>query len=144
MKRIFSIVVRDFKSSIRDFMIIYIIVAPPILIAYLIAGFVPKTETASVKIGVDATINNEVRETLSEYLAVELFSSRDTLEARVNGIDDYIGLSTTSDGVYEIVKEGNEMDDTTELIRNLLRKDVSEKKWPSKSHCHSRIFQYWC
>lgn len=127
MKRILSIAVRDFKSSLRDFIAIYIIVAPFVL-AFLIAGFVPSTETASVTIGVDGQIEEAVINSLEDYVEVEVYDSRDTLEERVNAIDDYVGLSMTSDGRFEIIREGNEQDDSSQLIQNLLKRMVSEER----------------
>lgn len=125
MKRILSIAVRDFKSSIRDFIAIYIIVSP-IVLAFLIAGFVPSTETASVTIGVDQTIDNTIVESLEAYVDVEAFETLEKMKNRVNASDDFVGLTMASEEGFEVIREGNEQDDASELIRNLLIKQASE------------------
>lgn len=125
MRRILSIAGRDLRSSLRDFIAIYIIIAP-IGLAFLIAGFVPTTETASVKVAVDTSVEAAVITSLEEYVEIERYETREALEERVVALDDLVGLASIGDGIYEIIREGNEQDDTTELINNLLIKYQSE------------------
>lgn len=126
MKRIFSIAIRDFKSSLRDAIVLYIIVAP-LVIAYLMAGFVPTAETAQVTVGVTPDMNQVVVDALSDTINVEVFDNREALEERVKAIDDYIGLEQVSVDNYVFVVEGNEAQDTSELLQALLLKIRSEQ-----------------
>lgn len=125
MKRILSIAGRDFKSNLRDAIVFYIIVAP-LVIAYLIAGFVPTAESAQITVGVTEADNNTQIEALRDYVDIEVFKDMDTLEERIKAIDDYIGMTVNDDGSYEFVVEGNEAEDTTELITMILMKIESE------------------
>lgn len=126
MKRILSIARRDFKSSIRDFIAIYIIISP-FVIAFIIAGFVPATEDASVTILTDGTVSAEVIDSLDDYVALEVYEDRTSMERRINATDDRIGLSQLSDGSFEIVTEGNEAEGIDVLLQNLLNRYTSEK-----------------
>lgn len=126
MKRIISIAARDFKSSIRDFIAVYIIVAP-FIIAFLVAGFVPSTESASVIIVTDGTVDEAMITSIEAYVEIEAYDTRAAMERRINASDDRIGLVQKTDGIYEIVKEGNEMDGPEQLLMNLLVKEASER-----------------
>ncbi|MCH4887981.1 ABC transporter permease [Acidaminobacter sp. JC074] len=125
MKRILSIAIRDFKSSVRDFIALYIMVSP-IVLAFLIASFVPATESGMMTLAVDKSVTQETLSYVSPYAHVEVFDNRQDLEDRVNALDDVIGL-VEDHGTYEILKEGNEQDDSSTLIINLIRKGISEK-----------------
>lgn len=118
MRRIINIARRDFKSNLRDFIAIYIMVAP-IILAFIIVGFVPSAESATISLAVDHTIEDNTVRFLEEYIEVEKFNSKDQLVDRINKIDDRIGL-TKAGNTYEIIEEGNEKDNVKPVIINLL------------------------
>jgi len=125
MKRIISIAMRDFKSSVRDFIALYIMIAPFIL-AFIVAGFVPTTEEANVVILSDGSVEQPMIEALETYIDVEVMS-RQAMEVRIKAIDDRIGLAQSSDGSYEIIKEGNEVAGPEELLNQLLIMEQSQR-----------------
>lgn len=126
MKRVLNIAKRDLKSGLRDFLIIYIIIAP-IIIAFILSGFIPSAESASLTFAVDSSISNELVEEFKKYGTVEIFQSKKDLEERVSAIDDVIGI-TAIDGIYEIVAEGNETEGMTNIPKNIISKYTSVKE----------------
>lgn len=126
MKRILSIAIRDFRSSIRDFLALYIIIAP-IILAFIMAGFVPATEDASVVILTDGSVEQSILNSIDDYSEIETYADRTSMEKRINATDDRIGLVQKAADTYEIVKEGNEVPGAEALLQNLLIREKSER-----------------
>lgn len=126
MKRILSIASRDFRSSIRDFIAVYIMVAP-FIIAFIVAGFVPAQEEATITILTDGSVHEEALESMAAFVKLERHEGRAAMEARINATDDRIGLSERGDGTFEIVTEGNEAGGEEQLLRGLLNRYVSKR-----------------
>ncbi len=49
MKRVFSIFIRDFKSSIREFLLLYMMVGP-LLLTFGFSLFIPSSEAATLQL----------------------------------------------------------------------------------------------
>jgi len=118
LKRIIAIAARDLKSGMRDFMVAYIIIAP-ILLAYVLSLFVPSAGAATIQFAVDKKLGNEIVDYLSRLGSVEVMKDADSIKNRVMQSDDVVGI-TKEDTKYEIILEGNEVEQTDIVTRQIL------------------------
>ncbi len=107
MMRLIAIFKRDLKSSFREFLAVYIIVAP-ILFAIGLRFFIPSVEAISYQFAIEESLGNEVVQEFKKYGSVETYNDLDKLKSRVNKVDDIIGITKGSAGGYAVVLEGNE------------------------------------
>lgn len=131
MKRVLNIAKRDIKSSFRDYMVLYIMIAP-LIIAFILTFFIPSAESATFNIAIDSSIESELIEEFEKYSSVEIFNNKNRVSDRVLGIDDVIGLTKTN-GEYEIITEGNEEVEYIELPQIIINKYLSEKAGVEKN-----------
>ena len=106
IKKILRVLQKDFKTSRRDFMAMYIMIAP-ILISIAIAIFTPGLNDTTVNLAMLESDDAEHIEYIEQFAKVELFESADDMESRVQKRDDLAALIPAGDG-YEIVLQGNE------------------------------------
>ena len=124
MKRILNITKRDIKSSFRDYMVLYIMIAP-LIIAFILTFFIPSAESTTFNIALDSSIETELIKEFEKYGSVEIFNNKNEISDRVLGIDDAIGL-TKNDRQYEIIAEGNEEEELAKLPQIIINKYFSE------------------
>lgn len=106
LKRILNITQRDFKSNVREFILLYILVAP-IILAVGLNVFIPSIESSSVQFAVDESVEKAFVEHLSNYGSVEAFDSIEALKNRLTSIDEVIGF-VRNNGAYEVILYGDE------------------------------------
>jgi len=120
LKKIFRVLQKDFKSSRRDFMALYIMVAP-ILIAVAITLFTPGLNDTTVNLAMLESDDAGHIEYMEQFAKVELCDSVEAMEARVEKRDDIAALVPSGDD-YEIVIQGNEpevVEGFTKMLRAL-------------------------
>ncbi|MFC2122579.1 ABC transporter permease [Bacteroidota bacterium] len=108
IKKIFAVFNRDLLSSRRDFLALYIMVAP-LLLAVGITLFTPGLNDTTVKLAMLKSDDIEHIEYMEQFAKVELFSSMDELERRVEKRDDTVAIAPTGHS-YEIILQGNELE----------------------------------
>lgn len=121
MKRILAIFKRDLISNFREFMLVYILVAPLILSVGL-RFFIPSVNTTGLTFALDTRVANAVVEEFEKYGSVELYGDLDQLKERVNEIDDVPGLTIGEKGQYVMIVEGNENENLIKPILTSLEK----------------------
>ena len=121
MKRVLSIFKRDVKSGTREFLLLYIILAP-ILIAIGLRFFIPSVNAISFQFALDEQINSEVVEIFEKYGKVETLEGRIAIEDRVNKVDDIIGITRNIEGKFVIILEGNEKENSKYIAHQILNK----------------------
>ncbi len=119
MKRIAAITARDLKSGFRDFMVVYIIIAP-FLIAFALSLFVPSAGAATYQFVVDERLDGETVEYLSDIGKVEIVRDIENIRTRVLQNDDIVGITKNHEGQFEIILEGNEAEETAEVAQQIL------------------------
>lgn len=118
MRRILAIVSRDIKSGTRDWLILYLSVAP-ILFAIVLSLFIPSAGNTSVDFVVDASVDPAYIQYLETYAQVELEASQKNVLDRVGQIDDVFGV-IENNGKYQLLAQGNEVEGTQEVARLIL------------------------
>jgi ABC-type multidrug transport system permease subunit len=108
IKKIFLILKKDLLSSRRDFLAMYIMVAP-LLLAVGITLFAPGLNDTTVKLAMLKSDDIEHIEYMEQFAKVELFNSVDELERRVEKRDDIVAIAPTGHS-YEIILQGNELE----------------------------------
>lgn len=106
MKRIFNIMALDMTNSLRDNIILYMMVAP-LLMALALKIFFPSFEEGGQNIAVEQGIGQELIATLEQYGKVEIFKDAQAVRNRVQRPDAMAGV-ITGDGKPVLVFEGNE------------------------------------
>lgn len=122
MKRIYAIIKRDLHSSIRDFILVYMMFAP-IILAIGLMFFIPSTQSASLEFAVHENLGQEAIDIFNKYGNVETFPTLKDIKKRVNNIDDVAGINK-EDGRYQLILEGNEGHDTEEISKKIIRNIV--------------------
>jgi len=119
MKKVLAFARRDLKAGMRDFLVVYLILAP-ILLSLILRFFVGGMAESPLRVAVLDDGSMLVTE-LARFVHVESFATRPALVERVERIDDVLGVWATSEG-HELIAQGNEMPGTDTVLRNILRR----------------------
>lgn len=138
MRKIISIFRRDTKSSFRDFLIIYMIVAP-ILLTIGLKFFIPSANEAALNFALLDSLDKEVIEEFQKYGRVEKFKDIDVLKNRIKDNDDVAGI-VEEKGRLKVILEGNENHDT-EVIPQMIIKDITNDIESQITYSFSNIGQ---
>jgi ABC-2 type transport system permease protein len=125
MKQILAIMNRDFISGKRDFIFVYLIIAP-FLLALALKAIIPGIDSTTINIAVLDTMDQEIVNYLDEFAKIKKFETVQDIRVRVGKTDDYLGLVKKNDK-YNIINQGNETTgslDFLELIVNSYQKDL--------------------
>lgn len=106
MKRILNIIGLDMTNSLRDNIVLYMMVAP-LLLALALKIFFPSFEATGQNIAVEQGIGQELIATLEQYGKVEVLKDADAVRDRVQRPDAMAGV-VNRDGKPVLVFEGNE------------------------------------
>jgi ABC-2 type transport system permease protein len=128
MKKMLALIQRDLWSTLRDAMLLYVLVAPFLICvgARLLLPTVGQTSGNLILTEQDAA---QLAEPLSAYGNVQIVRDRAALERRVRAFDDATGLVSQGDGSYDLVLEGNETHDAALLPRLALQHALGESTW---------------
>ena len=121
LRKIFVVFRKDFLTSLRDYMSLYIMVVP-ILLAVGILLFTPGLNDTTVNLAMLKGDSPDHIAYMEDFARVELFGSLDELERRVLKRDDVAALFPLSDGEYEIILQGNENEivgEYTKMLRTM-------------------------
>jgi ABC-2 type transport system permease protein len=119
MKRILAIFRRDVKSSVREFLLLYIILAP-IIIAIGLRFFIPSVNAISFQFVLDQGMEKTTIAEFERYGKVELLDGRKAIENRVAKIDDIIGVVQNKDNKYIVISQGNENESTKNIAQQII------------------------
>lgn len=119
MKKILAIVRRDVKSGTRDWLILYLSIAP-ILFALVIKALIPGVESSTLNVVLLEDVDKELSGYVENYAEVEYVDSMEAMEERVLRMDDIYGVTEGESEVYRIIRQGNEVGDTHEVLSMLL------------------------
>ncbi|MCK8058722.1 MULTISPECIES: ABC transporter permease [unclassified Fusibacter] len=118
IKKIFLIFQRDLKTSVRNFITLYIIVVP-VIFAIMINVFSPGINDTTVEILLLEGENPQQSEYLMQFAKVELLETLDDIEDRVRKRDNIIAVLPDQKGEYFILTQGNEPDFVVDYVRSL-------------------------
>src|SRR5690554_4724838 len=119
MKKILAIVRRDVKSGTRDWLILYLSIAP-ILFALVIKALIPGVESSTLNVVLLEDVDKELSGYVGNYAEVEYVDSMEAMEERVLRMDDIYGVTEGGPTAYHIIRQGNEVGDTHEVLAMLL------------------------
>ncbi len=118
VRKIFIIFQRDLKTSVRNFLTLYILVVP-ILFAILINVFSPGINDTTVEIVLLEGENPQQSEYFKQFAKVELLGSLEAIEDRVRKRDNIIAVLPGISDAYYILTQGNEPDYVVDYVTNL-------------------------
>jgi ABC-2 type transport system permease protein len=118
VKKILAVISRDIKSGTRDWLIIYLAIAP-ILIALILKALIPSVGDSMLNVAVLEQTPQEIQNHLSKYAKIILVESEEDLEERVLRMDEVFGLRETPQGLTMVV-EGNESEYMVQLFSSVV------------------------
>lgn len=118
VRQVVVLALRDFKSGLRDFLVLFIFLAP-VLLGFLVLALAPNLGGVTVNVVLEAGAPADLTAWLEEFAAVETVATPAELESRVRMSDDVFGLRP-GQGSYVIVSQGNELPGSRELLRHVL------------------------
>ncbi|SCZ80924.1 ABC transporter permease [Acidaminobacter hydrogenoformans] len=118
IKKILLIFQRDLRTSVRNFITLYILVVP-IIFAVIINVFSPGINDTTVEIVLLEGENPSQAEYFGQFAKVELLDTVEAVENRVRKRDNIVGLLPGEGEDYFILTQGNEPDFIIDYVRNL-------------------------
>ena len=125
IKKIFIIFQRDLKTSIRNFITLYIIVVP-VIFAVIINVFSPGINDTTVEIVLLEGENIQQSEYFKQFAKVELLETIEDVENRVKKRDNIVAVLPDQNGQYFVLTQGNEPDYVVDYVTNLAAFDHFE------------------
>lgn len=122
LKKVFIIFQRDLKTSVRNFLTLYIIVVP-VIFAIVINVFSPGINDTTVEIVLLKGENQEQSQYFKQFAQVEELDTLEEVEARVKRRDNIVAVLPDEGDEYFILKQGNEPDYIVDYVKNLLSFD---------------------
>ncbi len=129
LKKILVVFRKDFLTSRRDYMSLYIMVVP-ILLAVGILLFTPGLNDTTVNLAMLKSDTPDHIAYMQDFAKVELFGSLDELERRVLKRDDVAAVYPLPGGEYEIILQGNEneiVEQYTKMLQTMYELDSSKE-----------------
>jgi hypothetical protein len=118
IRKIYLIFQRDIKTSVRNFMTLYILVVP-VIFAVIINVFSPGINDTTVEIALLEGENTHQSEYFKQFAKVELLGTLEDIEDRVRKRDNIIAILPDQTDEYFILTQGNEPDYIVDYVRNL-------------------------
>jgi len=118
LKKILIIFQRDLKTSVRNFITLYIIVVP-VIFSIIINIFSPGINDTTVEVVLIDGDNPEQAVYFEQFAKVERMKSLKEVEDRVRKRDNIIGVLPDEAGDYYILSQGNEPDYVIDYVKNL-------------------------
>jgi ABC-type multidrug transport system permease subunit len=125
IKKMIVIFLRDFKVNFRDFLTVYLIIAP-ILFAIGINLLAPSINETTVNLALIDGDNKEQEDYFRDFAEVEVFNDKEEIEERVGRRDDVIGVLNDK-GDYYLLQQGNEKEmivDYAKMIVSFYEEDM--------------------
>lgn len=117
-RKILLIFQRDLKTSIRNFLSLYILLVP-LIFAVIINVFSPGINDTTVEIAMLNGENPKQTDYFRQFAKVELLDTFEAVEDRVRKRDNIVGLLPQQEGDYYILTQGNEPAYIIDYVRNL-------------------------
>ncbi|MFP4443225.1 MAG: ABC transporter permease [Spirochaetia bacterium] len=123
LKRIYTFLKQDLVNSLRDNILLYMIIAP-ILLSFGAKLFMPQVAHTTARIVVSDNVPEEVRARIGQYAEVTVLPGPEQVVERVKASDDVGGVISES-GSYRVIMEGNESADAEEVARIILSRALA-------------------
>lgn len=118
IKKVFLIFQRDLRTSVRNFLTLYIIVVP-VLFAIMINVFSPGINDTTVEIALLDGENPQQSEYFKQFAKVEALGTIEEIEERVMKRDNIVAVLPDKSGEYYILSQGNEPEFIIDYVKNL-------------------------
>ena len=125
IKKVLLIFQRDLKTSVRNFITLYILVVP-VIFAVIINVFSPGINDTTVEIVLLEGENPQQSEYFKQFAKVELLETLEDVEDRVRKRDNIVAVLPNETDEYFILSQGNEPDYVVDYVRNLTAFDHFE------------------
>lgn len=118
IRKILLLFQRDLKTSVRNFITLYILVVP-VLFAIMINVFSPGINDTTVEIVLLEGENPEQGEYFSQFAKVEVLQTIEAIEERIMKRDNIVAVLPDAGDEYYILRQGNEPEYVIDYVKNL-------------------------
>ncbi|WP_430886184.1 ABC transporter permease [Fusibacter sp. JL216-2] len=118
IRKILIIFQRDLKTSVRNFITLYIIVVP-VIFSVIINVFSPGINDTAVEVLLLDGENTEQTEYFQKFAKVELMQTLEDIENRIRKRDNIVAVVPNQAGDYYLLSQGNEPDYIIDYVKSL-------------------------
>lgn len=122
IRKILILFQRDLKTSVRNFITLYILVVP-VIFAIMINVFSPGINDTTVEIVLLEGENPQQKEYFSQFAKVEVLKTIEDIENRVMKRDNIVAVLPGAGDEYFILRQGNEPEYVIDYVRYLITFD---------------------
>ncbi len=126
MRKIIAVLYRDILNGLRDWLILYLAIAP-LLIALIFRLVVPGVSDTNLNLVMKHGEDQQLVSYLDDFAKIEYVDSLEDIEERVLRMDDVFGVMTVDEKV-EVITQGNERREMIDALKLLINR-----------HCHSDV-----
>jgi len=123
MRKIWSMIIKDFTIATRDRLMVFVIFYA-VIFAFVIRIFVPTVESTQVKFAVYEGVGEQVISQIEDFGEVDLFDSVESVYDRVERIDSIAGVVMEGETI-QLVFEGNEPEGLIDTYKMILAEITS-------------------
>ena len=123
MRKIWSMIIKDFTIATRDNMMAFVIFYA-VIFAFVIRIFVPTVESTQIKFAVYEGVNEQVISQIEDFGETDLFDSVESVYDRVERIDSIAGVVMEGETI-QLVFEGNEPEALIDIYKMILAEITS-------------------
>jgi len=123
MRKIWSMIIKDFTVATRDRMMLFIIFYA-VIFAFVIRIFVPTVESTQVKFAAYKGVSEQAISQIEDFGEVDLFDSVESVYDRVERIDSIAGVVMEGETI-QLVFEGNEPEGLIDTYKMILAEITS-------------------
>src|SRR6056297_2821377 len=137
MRQIINIFKFDIRSGTKDFIILYIVLVP-LLILYILSTFLPSIESSSVTIAAVTegrhAVESELIEKLSEFADVKSYDSIEKVEKKLMGSGSTEGLyyDHVNKQYVAVMEHSEESSHLFSITSQIIRQHYYEKNYPNQ------------
>ena len=117
IKKIWTVFMRDLKVNIRDYLALYILLAP-VLFGLGIKALAPSVNDTTINLALLDSDDPAKIENLAQYAKVELFADLEEVTSRVEKRDNVVGILPSGESSY-LLTQGNEPEGVIEIAKLL-------------------------
>ncbi|MDW7671723.1 MAG: ABC transporter permease [Bacillota bacterium] len=118
IRKILTLFQRDLKTSVRNFITLYILVVP-VMFAIMINVFSPGINDTTVEIVLLEGENPQQEKYFSQFAKVEVLQTIEDIEERVIKRDNIVAVLPDAGDEYFILRQGNEPEYVIDYVRYL-------------------------
>lgn len=118
MKKIFGVLARDIRSTVKDGLALWVIIIP-LLFAVIINLVSPGIIDTTINFAVHTSVDTQRITALKKIARVHTYNTTNAVNERVLRRDEVFGILPADNSTIKIIAQGNESESSTRLAKGL-------------------------